>query len=62
MAELLLEEKLPQALQALCERLNKYVQKKQAEKNSTEEQAAKISSQYWKPPIDNDDGEEYSIQ
>ncbi|GJX45630.1 hypothetical protein Tco_0262306 [Tanacetum coccineum] len=64
MAELLLEEKLPQALQALCERLNKYVQKKQEEKNIAEEQAAKISSQYWKPPIyyDNDDDEEYSIQ
>ncbi|GJZ72446.1 hypothetical protein Tco_0636297 [Tanacetum coccineum] len=64
MAELLLEEKVPQALQALCERLNKYVQKKQEEKNVTEEQAAKNSSQYWKPPIyyDNDDDEEYSIQ
>ncbi|GJX24087.1 hypothetical protein Tco_0228532 [Tanacetum coccineum] len=64
MAELLLEEKLPQALQALCERLNKYVQKKQEEKNIAEEQAAKISSQYWKPLIyyDNDDDKEYSIQ
>ncbi|GJS90407.1 hypothetical protein Tco_0773043 [Tanacetum coccineum] len=39
MAELLFEEKLPQALQALCERLNKYVQKKQEEKNIAEEQA-----------------------
>ncbi|GJY29779.1 hypothetical protein Tco_0405546 [Tanacetum coccineum] len=64
MAELLLDEKLPQALQALCERLNKYVQNKHEEKNIAEEQAAKISSQYWKPPIyyDNDDDEEYSIQ
>ncbi|GJR29447.1 hypothetical protein Tco_1105679 [Tanacetum coccineum] len=64
MAELLLEEKLPQALEALCERLNKYVQEKQKEKNIAEEQAAKISSQFWKPPIyyDNDDDEEYSIQ
>ncbi|GJW04161.1 hypothetical protein Tco_1563017 [Tanacetum coccineum] len=64
MAELLLEEKLPQALEALCERLNKHVQEKQEEKNIAEEQAAKISSQYWKPPIyyDNDDDEEYSIQ
>ncbi|GJT83421.1 hypothetical protein Tco_1057763 [Tanacetum coccineum] len=63
MAKLLLEEKLPQALQALCERFNKYVQKKQEEKNIAEEHA-KISSQYWKPPIyfDNDDDEEYSIQ
>ncbi|GKA59265.1 hypothetical protein Tco_0758578 [Tanacetum coccineum] len=43
MAELLLEKKLPQALQALCERLNKYVQEKQEEKNITEEQAAKRS-------------------
>ncbi|GKD56340.1 hypothetical protein Tco_1289727 [Tanacetum coccineum] len=44
MAELLLEMKLPQALQAL------------------KEQATKVSSQYWKPPIfyDNDD-EESSI-
>ncbi|GKE38623.1 hypothetical protein Tco_1462028, partial [Tanacetum coccineum] len=65
MAELLLEDKVPQALQALCERLNKYVQEKQEEKNIAEEQAAKVSSQYWKPPIyydDDDDDEEYSIQ
>ncbi|GJV89519.1 hypothetical protein Tco_1533457 [Tanacetum coccineum] len=64
MVELLLEVKLPQALQALCERLNKYIQKKQEEKNIAEEQAAKISSQYWKPSIyyDNDDDEGYSIQ
>ncbi|GJY38067.1 hypothetical protein Tco_0424431 [Tanacetum coccineum] len=67
MAELLLEAKLPQALQALCEKLNKYVQEKQEEKNIAEEQAAKVSSQYWKPPIyydddDDDDDEEYSIQ
>ncbi|GJV03496.1 integrase, catalytic region, zinc finger, CCHC-type containing protein [Tanacetum coccineum] len=65
MAELLLEVKLPQALQALCEKLNKYVQEKQEEKNIAEEQAAKVSSQYWKPPIyydDDDDDEEYSIQ
>ncbi|GJT23824.1 hypothetical protein Tco_0893761 [Tanacetum coccineum] len=57
-------KKFPQALQALCERLNKYVQKKQEEKNIAEEHAAKYSSQYWKPPIyyDNDDDEEYSIQ
>ncbi|GKD02113.1 hypothetical protein Tco_1177087, partial [Tanacetum coccineum] len=57
MAELLLDAKLPQALQALCEKLNKYIQ---------EEQTAKVSSQYWKPPIyyddDDDDDEEYSIQ
>ncbi|GJR07298.1 hypothetical protein Tco_0530282 [Tanacetum coccineum] len=65
MAELLLEAKLPQALQALCEKLNKYVQEKQEEKNIAEEQAAKVSSQYWKPPIyydNDDDDEEYSIQ
>ncbi|GKD96359.1 hypothetical protein Tco_1380256 [Tanacetum coccineum] len=64
MAELLLEAKLPQALQALCEKLNKYVQEKQEEKNIAEEQAAKVSSQYWKPLIyyDDDDDEEYSIQ
>ncbi|GKA58594.1 hypothetical protein Tco_0757782 [Tanacetum coccineum] len=64
MAELLLEEKLPQALQALCEKLNKYVQEKQEEKNIAEEQAAKVSSQYWKPHIyydDDDDDEESSI-
>ncbi|GJS21920.1 hypothetical protein Tco_0450552 [Tanacetum coccineum] len=64
MAELLLEEKLPQALQTLCEKLNKYVQEKQEGKNIAEKQAAKVSSQYWKPPIyyDDDDDEEYSIQ
>nr|GEU60272.1 hypothetical protein [Tanacetum cinerariifolium] len=64
MAELLLEAKLPQALQTLYEKLNKYFQEKQEEKNIVEEQAAKVSSQYWKPPIyyDNDDDEEYSIQ
>ncbi|GKB89069.1 hypothetical protein Tco_0961341, partial [Tanacetum coccineum] len=65
MAELLLEEKLSQALQALCEKLNKNVQEKQEEKNVAEEQAAKVSSQYWKPPIfyddDDDDNEESSI-
>ncbi|GKF05556.1 hypothetical protein Tco_0036224, partial [Tanacetum coccineum] len=64
MAELLLEAKLPQALQAVCEKLNKYVQEKHKEKNIAEEQAAKVSSQYWKPPIyyNDDDDEEYSIQ
>ncbi|GJW06243.1 hypothetical protein Tco_1568666 [Tanacetum coccineum] len=64
MVELLLEVKLPQALQALCEKLNKYVQEKQEEKNIIEEQAAKVSSQYWKPPIyydDDDNNKEYSI-
>ncbi|GJX06442.1 hypothetical protein Tco_0194374 [Tanacetum coccineum] len=65
MAELLLEEKLPQDLQALCEKLNKYVQEKQEENNIAEEQAAKVSSQFWKPPIfyddDDDDDEESSI-
>ncbi|GJS63136.1 hypothetical protein Tco_0677700 [Tanacetum coccineum] len=65
MAELLLEEKLHQALQALCEKLDKNVQEKQEEKNVAEEQAAKVSSQYWKPPIyyddDDDDDEECSI-
>ncbi|GJY25322.1 hypothetical protein Tco_0400048 [Tanacetum coccineum] len=65
MAELLLEEKLSQALQALCEKLNKNVQEKQEEKNVAEEQAAKVCSQYWKPPIfyddDDDDDEESSI-
>ncbi|GJZ10425.1 hypothetical protein Tco_0545184 [Tanacetum coccineum] len=65
MAELLLEEKLPQALQVLCEKLNKYVQEKQEENNIAEEQAAKVSSQYWKPPIfyddDDEDDEESSI-
>ncbi|GJU34589.1 putative reverse transcriptase domain-containing protein [Tanacetum coccineum] len=44
MAELLLEEKLSQALQALCEKLNKNVQEKQEEKNVAEEQATKVSS------------------
>ncbi|GKF11138.1 hypothetical protein Tco_0049064 [Tanacetum coccineum] len=43
MAELLLEVKLPQGLQALYEKLNKYVQEKQEEKNIAEEQAAKKS-------------------
>ncbi|GJU66807.1 hypothetical protein Tco_1253066 [Tanacetum coccineum] len=66
MMELLFEAKLPQALQALCEKLNKYIQEKQEENNIAEEQAAKVSSQYWKPPIyyddDDDDDEEYSIQ
>ncbi|GKC38784.1 hypothetical protein Tco_1051168, partial [Tanacetum coccineum] len=63
MAELLLEEKLSQALQALCEKLNKNVQEKQEEKNVAEEQAAKFSSQYWKPPIyyDDDDDKESSF-
>ncbi|GJS20172.1 hypothetical protein Tco_0448804 [Tanacetum coccineum] len=64
MADLLLEEKLSQALQALCEKLNKNVQEKQEEKNVVEEQAAKVSYQYWKPPIyydDDDDDEESSI-
>ncbi|GJU00261.1 hypothetical protein Tco_1110599 [Tanacetum coccineum] len=65
MAELLLEEKLHQALQALCEKLDKNIQEKQEEKNVAEEQAAKVSSQYWKPPIyyddDDDNDEECSI-
>ncbi|GJS98361.1 hypothetical protein Tco_0819531 [Tanacetum coccineum] len=65
MAKLILEAKLPQALQALCEKLNKYIQEKQEEKNIAEEQEAKVSSQYWKPPIfyddDDDDDEESSI-
>ncbi|GJX05322.1 hypothetical protein Tco_0191238 [Tanacetum coccineum] len=64
MMDLLLEEKLSQALQALCEKLNKNVQEKQEEKNVAEEKAAKVSSQYWKPPIyyeDDDDDEESSI-
>ncbi|GKA24287.1 hypothetical protein Tco_0710320 [Tanacetum coccineum] len=43
MAELLLEEKLHQALQALWEKLDKNVQEKQEEKNVAEEQAAKSS-------------------
>ncbi|GKC15104.1 hypothetical protein Tco_1011886 [Tanacetum coccineum] len=60
MAELLLEAKLPQALQALCEKLNKYVQEKQEEKNIAEEQAAKVSSQYCKPPIFYDDDDKES--
>ncbi|GJU69945.1 hypothetical protein Tco_1256204 [Tanacetum coccineum] len=41
MADFLLEEKLSQALQALCEKLNKNVQEKQEEKNVAEEQATK---------------------
>ncbi|GKB57647.1 hypothetical protein Tco_0913833 [Tanacetum coccineum] len=51
-------------MQALCEKLNKNVQEKQQEKNVAEEQAAKVSSQYWKPSIyydDDDDDEESSI-
>ncbi|GKB79511.1 hypothetical protein Tco_0946406 [Tanacetum coccineum] len=43
MAELLLEEKLSQALQALCEKLNKNVQEKQEEKNVAEEQEEKLN-------------------
>ncbi|GJU32936.1 hypothetical protein Tco_1176525 [Tanacetum coccineum] len=39
MAKLLLEVKLPQALQALCEKLNKYVQENEGRKNMAEEQA-----------------------
>ncbi|GJW21504.1 hypothetical protein Tco_0032126 [Tanacetum coccineum] len=62
MAELLLEAKLPQALQALCEKLNKYVQEKQEEKNIAEEQAAKVSSQYWKPSIFYDDDDDYDYE
>ncbi|GJX29864.1 hypothetical protein Tco_0237943 [Tanacetum coccineum] len=42
MADLLLEEKLSQALHALCEKLNKNVQEKQEEKNVAEEQSAKL--------------------
>ncbi|GJR55847.1 hypothetical protein Tco_1406368 [Tanacetum coccineum] len=64
MADLLLEDKLSQALQALCEKLNKNVQEKQEEKNVAEEQAVKVSSQYWKDPIyydDVDDDEESCI-
>ncbi|GJR67907.1 hypothetical protein Tco_0013972 [Tanacetum coccineum] len=64
MADLLLEEKLSQNLQALCEKLNKNVQENLEEKNVAEEQATKVSSQYWKPPIyydDGDDDEESSI-
>ncbi|GKC98306.1 hypothetical protein Tco_1168581, partial [Tanacetum coccineum] len=65
MSELLLEEKLHQALQALGEKLDKNIQEKQEEKNVAEEQAAKVSSQYWKPPIyydgDDDNDEECSI-
>ncbi|GKD84189.1 hypothetical protein Tco_1351028 [Tanacetum coccineum] len=64
MADLLLEDKISQALQALCEKLNKNVQEKQEENNVAKEQAAKVSSQYWKPPIyydDDDDDEESSI-
>ncbi|GKC22985.1 hypothetical protein Tco_1025135 [Tanacetum coccineum] len=64
MTDLLLEKKLSQSLQALCEKLNKNVQAKQEEKNVAEEQATKVSSQYWKPPIyydDDEDDEESSI-
>ncbi|GKA46955.1 hypothetical protein Tco_0739838 [Tanacetum coccineum] len=66
MADLLLEEKLSQALQALCEKLNKNVQEKQEENNVAKEQAAKVSSQYSKPPSyydddDDDDDKESSI-
>ncbi|GJX22204.1 hypothetical protein Tco_0226649 [Tanacetum coccineum] len=43
MADLLLKEKLSQALQALCVKLNKNVQEKHEEKNVAEEQAAKES-------------------
>nr|GEW61644.1 hypothetical protein [Tanacetum cinerariifolium] len=63
LVELLLEAKFPQALQTLCEKINKYVQEKQEENNIAEEQAAKVSSQYWKPPIlfdENDDDDEKS--
>ncbi|GJY89533.1 hypothetical protein Tco_0504729 [Tanacetum coccineum] len=64
MSDLLLEEKFSQALQALCEKLNKNIQEKQEEKNVAEEQASKVSSQYWKPPIyydDDDDDDERFI-
>nr|GEW39915.1 hypothetical protein [Tanacetum cinerariifolium] len=60
MTELLLEAKFPQALQTLCEKINKYFQEKQVENNLAEEQETKVSSQYWKPPIFYDD-EESSI-
>nr|GEZ65111.1 hypothetical protein [Tanacetum cinerariifolium] len=57
--------KFPQALQTLCEKINKYVQEKQEENNIIEEQSPKVSSQYWKTPIffddDDDDDEESSI-
>nr|GEZ14584.1 hypothetical protein [Tanacetum cinerariifolium] len=57
--------KFPQALQTLCEKINKYVQEKQEENNIIEEQSPKVSSQYWKPPIffddDDNDDEESSI-
>nr|GEZ86281.1 hypothetical protein [Tanacetum cinerariifolium] len=63
MAELLHETKLPQALQALCEKLNKYIQEKQEEERIATEQAAIVCSQYWKPLIYyDDDYDEYSIQ
>ncbi|GJT10657.1 hypothetical protein Tco_0857699, partial [Tanacetum coccineum] len=48
-----------------CEKLDKNVQEKQEEKNVAEEQAAKVSYQYCKPPIyyddDDEDDEESSI-
>ncbi|GJR38983.1 hypothetical protein Tco_1214667 [Tanacetum coccineum] len=46
------------------DQLDKNIQEKQEEKNVAEEQATKVSSQYWKPPIyddDDDDDEESSI-
>nr|GEY73749.1 hypothetical protein [Tanacetum cinerariifolium] len=52
MAELLLEEKLPQALQTLCEKLNKYVQKKNiAEEQTAKEYSIQVSDFLKRSPI-----------
>ncbi|GJV11650.1 hypothetical protein Tco_1353191 [Tanacetum coccineum] len=60
MAELFSKAEISQDLQALCERLNKFVQEKQEEYKITEEQATFTPN--WKFPIIYDDDKDYSIQ
>ncbi|GJU28140.1 putative ribonuclease H-like domain-containing protein [Tanacetum coccineum] len=62
MADLLLEEKLSQALQALCEKLNKNVQEKQAEKNVAEEQATKDEHHNTILKMESDEENEFSVK
>ncbi|GKD55440.1 hypothetical protein Tco_1288827 [Tanacetum coccineum] len=58
-----LEEK-PESMKELLLQFSKDLQTLDENSNQLkqEEQAAKVSSQYWKPPIYYDDDEEYSIQ
>ncbi|GKD23958.1 hypothetical protein Tco_1225661 [Tanacetum coccineum] len=67
MTVLLAEERILKAMQTLEERPeNLQTLDENSNQLKQEEQAAKVSSQYWKPPIyyddDDDDDEEYSIQ